>query len=278
MQAIAIINLKGGVGKTTTTVGLAQYLAEQGKKVLVIDLDPQTNATVMLVGEEKWDELNKAGHTLNTLFRDAVNSTHTFNLNETLQKGVSGIKSVTTLDLLPSSIDLIETQEQLAKAVYTNTSTLNLYDVLYNGIQSILGAYDYVLFDCPPDLGLITRNGLHVAGSYIIPTIPNILSTWGIPQVVKHVKRYEPNIKALGVVATMVWGAGKQSNAVTKILAELEDETDAPLFNTRTKRIDVFAAAAEYEEKNTVEDKWGGAYNFFKELSAEIQTKLENAK
>ena len=75
-KTIAFINLKGGVAKTTTTVGLATLLAgTYGKKVLVIDLDPQTNCTTMLIGEEKWQDLNRKGHTLYTLFKDALYET-----------------------------------------------------------------------------------------------------------------------------------------------------------------------------------------------------------
>ena len=72
-HVFSTINLKGGVGKTTTTVALAEFLsAEMRKNVLVIDLDPQTNATVMMIGEEKWKKLNKNGHTIASLFNDAL--------------------------------------------------------------------------------------------------------------------------------------------------------------------------------------------------------------
>ncbi len=90
-KILSFINLKGGVAKTTTTVGTAEFLAgEYKKKVLVIDLDPQTNCTVMLIGDERWRELNDNGFTLATLFDDAVKGKHNFNLERTLQKNVSG--------------------------------------------------------------------------------------------------------------------------------------------------------------------------------------------
>ena len=112
---ISIINLKGGVGKTTTTVALAETLAvEHDKRVLVIDLDPQTNATTMLIGEERWRELNEQGRTLATLFIDALNPrTKSFDLQRTLQRGVSDVQGAETIDLLPSSLDLIDVQDYL---------------------------------------------------------------------------------------------------------------------------------------------------------------------
>ena len=77
-HVISTINLKGGVGKTTTTVALAETLSvENGKRVLVIDLDPQTNATTMLIGEDRWDDLNNKKHTLASLFDDALDPTPT---------------------------------------------------------------------------------------------------------------------------------------------------------------------------------------------------------
>ena len=98
---ISVINLKGGVGKTTTTVALAELLCEaHRKKVLVIDLDPQTNATTMLIGEDKWRELNDSEHTLARLFKDALDPNNKrFDLTATLQKRVSNVRDVRSVDL-----------------------------------------------------------------------------------------------------------------------------------------------------------------------------------
>ena len=120
-HVISIINLKGGVGKTTTTVALAEaFWAEMRKKVLVIDLDPQTNATITLIPERKWQELNQGGRTLAQLFKDALieePNDKKFDLDSALQKGVSDVgywHAPYSLDLLPSSLDLIDVQDRLA--------------------------------------------------------------------------------------------------------------------------------------------------------------------
>jgi chromosome partitioning protein len=114
---ICTINLKGGVGKSTTTVAVGEFMAHAfRKRVLIIDLDPQTNATTMLIGEERWEELNKKGHTLAQLFEDALNpdaAGHRFALDKTLQRDVSNVRDVRGLDLVPSSLELIDVQDRL---------------------------------------------------------------------------------------------------------------------------------------------------------------------
>ena len=118
VHVISTINLKGGVGKTTTSVALAEtFSTTLGKKVLVIDLDPQTNATLMLIGEDRWFELNSKGHTLAQLFKDALDPDHkTFDLESTFQRRVSDVEGARTIDLLPSILDLIDVQDKLASA------------------------------------------------------------------------------------------------------------------------------------------------------------------
>ena len=119
-HVISVINLKGGVGKTTMTVSMAEILAgEFDKRVLVIDLDPQTNSTMMLIGERAWETANREGRTLAPLFKDSLRpkgDPPTFDLDRTLYREASPIKRVRTLDLLPSSLDLIDVQDDLAAA------------------------------------------------------------------------------------------------------------------------------------------------------------------
>ncbi|MGD5588106.1 AAA family ATPase, partial [Xanthomonas citri pv. citri] len=152
---IALINLKGGVAKTTTTVALAETLSSTfGKRVLVIDLDPQTNATTMLIGEKRWAELNAKGWTLATLFKDALEPHNkSFDLKKTLQKGVSDVQGA-NVDLLPSSLDLIDVQDKLASAPTGQFYSVTPIDLLRLAVKSILDDYDLVLVDCPPNLGI----------------------------------------------------------------------------------------------------------------------------
>ncbi len=116
-HVLSTINLKGGVGKTTTVALAETFSANMGKRVLVIDLDPQTNATLMLIGEMKWFKLNSKECTLARLFKDAMDpDNRKFDLDKTIQKGVSDVGAASTIDLLPSSLDLIDVQDRLASA------------------------------------------------------------------------------------------------------------------------------------------------------------------
>src|SRR5689334_9728581 len=113
----SVINLKGGVGKTTITLALAHFLAiEHGKRVLVIDLDPQTNATVCLIPEDEWKVRDETGRTLYQLFADQVKGTRKFNADASIVRNVSNVGAgVPGLDLLPSSLRLIKVQDRVTQ-------------------------------------------------------------------------------------------------------------------------------------------------------------------
>lgn len=276
-KTIALINLKGGVAKTTTTVGLATVLSGAFyKKVLVIDLDPQTNCTTMLIGEDKWKELNTQGNTLYTLFKDALDETDKFSIDKVLQKkNVSGIRDVNSLHLIPSSLDMIDLQDRLAfisqGRFFTNSPT----EILKRAVKDIKDNYDYILIDCPPNLGLITLNGLRISNGYIIPTIPDIMSTYGIPQIISRVKKFSDGtgekIKCLGILATKI---RRNSSVHTRTLAELANGKDAPLFESRFYLNNQMSGAAEYRDGiNTLRQKWGyqpGQYDMLENFAGEV--------
>ena len=184
-HVFSTINLKGGVGKTTTTVALADFFSgTMHKRVLVIDLDPQTNATVMLIGEDRWLALNRAEHTIARLFKDALEpEAKRFDFDATLQRRVSNVHEAGTVDLLPSSLDLIDVQDRLVSVPSGRFYAVNPTELLWRVVKSRLDDYDVVIVDCPPNLGIITLNGLRISDGYIVPTIPDHLSTYGIPQI-----------------------------------------------------------------------------------------------
>jgi chromosome partitioning protein len=282
-HVVSTINLKGGVGKTTTTVALAEFLSgEFGKRVLVIDLDPQTNATTVLVGEEAWRDLNDSGHTLATLFTDALRGEREpaqFDLSATLQRGVSPVADVRTVDLLPSSLDLIDVQDKLASMPSGQFYSNNPTDLLRRAVRPLLNNYDFVLVDCPPNLGIVTLNGLRISDGYIIPTIPDVLSTYGIPQIQQRVKAFADNlgetITELGIVITKYRSA---STVHRNTIGRLQDDDDLPpVFDTWVPETNQIAASAEYADRSTLRQKYGyqGQYDTLRALTKEFIAAVE---
>ncbi len=206
-EVISIINLKGGVGKTTITIALGEIMAfKHGLKVLVIDLDPQTNATVALIGEDVWVKRNVRGQTLMQLFRDKIENTNIFAAEEAIIKNVSNVGGgIVGLDLLPSSLDLIDLQDLIINIPASRFMPLKPVTLLAEALVDHLPYYDVVLIDCPPNLGLITQNGLIISQHFLIPVIPDVLSTYGIPQIVSRIQRLTDStgitISPLGVIA-----------------------------------------------------------------------------
>ena len=281
VHVFSTINLKGGVGKTTTTVAIAEFMSGvMGKRVLVIDLDPQTNATVMMIGEERWRELNVKEHTIARLFKDALDPENKrFDFEATLQKRVSNVQEAQTIDLLPSSLDLIDVQDRLASVPPGRFFAVNPTELLLRAVKSHLDDYDVVIVDCPPNLGIITLNGLRISHGFVIPTIPDVLSTYGIPQIMSRVKQFADEIaetiEPFGIVITK-----HQSNSTVHRNTEerLRSNGNPSVFETIIPQANQFAAAAEYGGKVTLKQKWGysGLADRFEVLAKEVMSKLES--
>ena len=281
VHVISTINLKGGVGKTTITVALAEFLSvNHGKKVLVIDLDPQTSATTVLIGETRWKELNDEGFTLATVFKDALRGDGLrpqLDLERTLQKGVSAVTAVQTVDLLPSSLDLMDVQDLLATIppgpFYSNSPT----EVLIRAMRPLIENYDYVLIDCPPNLGIVTLNGLRMSDGYIIPTIPDVLSTYGIPQILKRVgdfsRALDADIVPLGIAVTKY----RQVSVVhTRTVQDLIRRSTPEVFRSYIPEANDIAASAEYAAVSTLRQKYGANfYDPLKNLTTEFLDRVE---
>jgi chromosome partitioning protein len=284
-HAISTINLKGGVGKTTTTCALAEFLSgEFRKKVLVIDLDPQTNLTTVLIGEDRWKELNDNGYTLATLFKDALRDESEpaqFDLTKSLQRGVSPVSEVRTVDLIPSSLDLIDVQDRLANMRSGQFYSNNPTDLLRRAVNQLIGQYDFILIDCPPNLGIVTLNGLRISDGYIIPTIPDVLSTYGIPQIQKRVAKFADNIgepiEELGIVVSKFRAAGTlHQNTVQR----MKDDPHLPrVFETIIPEAIKIAESAEYAPSVTLRQKYGyaGQFDIYRALAKEFMEVVEES-
>ncbi|AZG48534.1 ParA family protein [Gordonia insulae] len=277
---IATISLKGGVGKTTLTAGVAEFLSgEFGKHVLLIDLDAQTNLTTMMIGEDRWLRCNDQGHTLATLFGDALDGTNLFDLHKTVQRGVSPVHSVTGVDLLPSSLDLIELQEELSARRVAADDHAAIVDVLRTGVAPIAGDYDYILIDCPPNVGPFSLNGLAMADAYVIPTIPDVLSTYAIPHIQRQVADFGAEIgrtiTELGVVVTKFRAASALHQETVHRLRR--DPTIQNVLPAYLHEANVIGAAAGYTAHPSLSAKYGhhGHHEQFRRVAQSIMIEAE---
>lgn len=188
-KVIAITNQKGGVGKTTTTVNLGVGLARQGKRVLLIDMDPQASLTVSL-GNHDPDNLS---YTVSDVMREIIVSGDLFTQPSVLHTGEE-------VDLMPASIDLCSVEVALV-------NEMSREQILKTYVDSVRGQYNYILIDCMPSLGMLTLNALCAADSVLIPTQPEYLSAKGLEQLISTIgrvkKRMNPGLRIEGILFTM---------------------------------------------------------------------------
>ena len=181
-RIISLLNQKGGVGKTTTTVNLAGALAIEGNKVLVIDLDPQTHLGLHFGME------SESASVYDLLMEEDVT------IEDTL------LSARENIDLVTSEVDLAAAESELA-------SKTDRHDLLSQKIVSVANKYDYILIDCPPSLGLLTINGLVAASSVIVPLQCEFFALEGLSALTNTIEsikqNFNPDLEIEGVVLTM---------------------------------------------------------------------------
>lgn len=275
----SIINLKGGVGKTTLTVALAHFLAiEHRARVLVIDLDPQTNATVCLMPEMDWKARDEAGRTLYQLFLDQVKRTTRFRADEAIVRDVSNVGGgVKGLDLLPSSLGLIKVQDRVTQLTDFEGYERGPIYALRDALREVLPRYDHVLIDCPPSLGIVTLNGLAISTAYLIPVVPDLLSVLGIPPILDRVEHFgrctRRDIRAMGIIVSKMRAQTVLHSEMVRRLREDFVERRFPLvFGTMVPESTRIAEAADVlAPVHTLQQKYGhpGPYESLSTLTRE---------
>ena len=217
MKIVSVINYKGGVGKTTITANIASELSFRKKRVLAIDLDPQTNLTFSYMKVEKWQNLYEKDKTIKFWFDSIIDGTIPIPTFKDLV-----VKK--DIDLICSHLGLVDVDIELAAGLTGNTERqqrnnfVKTYSYIRNELKKIENDYDIVLFDCPPNFSIVTKNAIIASDFYIIPAKMDYLSTLGINQLRKHVdtlvSQYNKycegtssspiNPKFMGVIATMI--------------------------------------------------------------------------
>jgi len=249
-KIIAVLNQKGGVGKTTTTINVGAYLARSGRSVLIADLDPQGNATSGLgldkqsLDSTMYDVLFKSAETAGTI-------------KETNNSGLS---------VLPANATLAAAEVDLAGEPGREYR-------LKEALQGL--TYDYVLIDCPPSLGLLSINALAGADYVLIPVQAEYYALEGLGQLLDTIQRVRgginPHLELLGVVITMHDG---RTTLAEQVATEVHKHFGDKIFETVIPRNVRLAEAPSFGKSIADHDKWSKGARAYKQLAKEIDRRI----
>ncbi len=245
-RVIAVLNQKGGVGKTTSTINIAAGIAKAGQSVLVIDLDPQANATSGF-------SIDKS--TLSTSIYDVL-------VSQTQAANVIVHTSTQGIDILPATTSLAAAEQELVSVMSRET-------VLKQAIDGL--RYDFILIDCPPSLGLLSINALVAADKVLIPVQAEFYALEGLGLLIQTIQRVQaglnPNLQLLGIVMTMV----DCRNALSvQVIDEVKKHFGDYIFDTHIPRNVRLAESPSFGKTIFEHDKWSKGARAYKALTKEI--------
>lgn len=275
-KVISICNLKGGVGKTTLVMVLAEYLAGDtmyGKRVLAIDLDPQSNLTSALMPEDIWErqfEFRKL--TLPYLFQNSEYFLENGNKDKFIVKeNVSNVRnknSFNCLHLIPSSPKLFEIQQDLLPSSVS---------VLRQLLNPLLENYDYILIDCPPSINKVVNSAFYVSDFCLIPCVPNRMSTHGLDLLLEHIDKfnrdYQHTLKSLGTLICRYNGTIAQTESLNFIIV---NPFFPPAFYTKIPERAKIAESLNYSVQLTYKQKYGDSHESMVNLAKEFMQRVNN--
>ena len=255
-KIVAVINQKGGVGKTTTAVNLSAGIGICGKKVLLIDADPQGNSTSGM-GIDK---------------RNATVSSYDLLITGAGAKAATVVTEFQNVSVIPANIDLAGAEIELINITHRENQ-------LKTALSLIKDEYDYIFIDCPPSLGLITVNALTAADSFLVPIQCEYYAMEGLSQLMNTVRQikisYNPELYLEGVVLTMF---DPRLNLTNQVVGELKKYFAAELYKTAIPRAIRLSEAPSYGKPIQYYDKRNRGTESYNALAKEFIKRNRNKK
>lgn len=263
-RVLSCVNLKGGVGKTALAVNFAIYCGMKGKRTLLVDLDPQTNATFCCITVEEW-ERHAADH---GSVADLLGARRLTNAEDAPRPASEVIvKNVfTRVDLVPSHLDLFTVDLDLAHTVARETK-------LRRALEPLMSNYDIIVCDCPPNLTLPTQNALAMSTDYVVPVTPDYLSGIGVGLLLNRIAQLsqdlENNIAFQGIVISRV---GRPAQHREQTVAAIRAQFGAKVFSSEIRELVAVSEAAA--RQTPVYEYQGAAAEDFLRVSGELTRRL----